>query len=222
MTQTRPYCKTERKKNCHLSKSEQQLNQKQFVTQVEWILSHRIPFDVKVRRIILLVVGYSHLSGCFLFSLKILGGGRDPWMMVLLENKCSFSDGDNNMWWGHTTRTSFCSDGNFVLSSSGDAKMLGTSPRICGNEPSGGTFTNILEIFCWLLIGFCSHCLVVESVLKEEWFNSTDIGAVFMDYEGTLMIHDQPLLLWERNVCGITLSKETRTWLKSLVSMVTC
>ena len=29
------------------------------------------------------------------FCLKILGGGVDLQMMVLLENKCSLNDGDN-------------------------------------------------------------------------------------------------------------------------------
>ena len=69
-------------------------------------------------------------------------------MMVLLENKCSFNDRDNHMWWEHTTRTSCCSDGNFVLSISGDAKTLAQALALAAMSQSCEIFTNILEIFC--------------------------------------------------------------------------
>ena len=37
----------------------------------------------------------SHLSGCLMsFCSKILGGGGDLWIIILLKNECSFSDGD--------------------------------------------------------------------------------------------------------------------------------
>ena len=37
------------------------------------------------------------------FSPKILGGGGDLQIVILLKNECSLSDGDNVRWWGHQT-----------------------------------------------------------------------------------------------------------------------
>ena len=43
----------------------------------------------------LLVARKSHLSGCLMaFCPKILGGGGDLRIIVLLKNECSFSGGD--------------------------------------------------------------------------------------------------------------------------------
>ena len=39
----------------------------------------------------------------FGFCLKILGGGRDLQILVLLEKECSFSGADNVRWWGHSS-----------------------------------------------------------------------------------------------------------------------
>ena len=45
----------------------------------------------------------SHLSGCLMsFCSKILGGGGDLWIIILLKNECSFSGGD--MWGGGGTQ----------------------------------------------------------------------------------------------------------------------
>ena len=37
------------------------------------------------------------------FSPKILGGGGDLQIVILLKNECSLSGGDNVRWWGCQT-----------------------------------------------------------------------------------------------------------------------
>ena len=41
------------------------------------------------------------------FCPKILGGGGDLRIIVLLKNEISLSGGDNVMWWGHSNLTSW-------------------------------------------------------------------------------------------------------------------
>ena len=43
----------------------------------------------------------------FGFGPKILGGGGDLGIVVLIKNECSFSGGDNVRWWGHPNPTSW-------------------------------------------------------------------------------------------------------------------
>ena len=51
----------------------------------------------------LLVASQSHLSGCLMaFGPKILGGGEDLRIIILLKNECSISDGD--VWGGGYTQ----------------------------------------------------------------------------------------------------------------------
>ena len=49
--------------------------------------------------------GLSLLVVAFGFCPKIVGGGGDLQMMVLVKNECSLSGGDNHKWWGHSTPT---------------------------------------------------------------------------------------------------------------------
>ena len=73
------------------------------------------------------MAGNGHLNGCFrLFRPKVLGGGGDLRMMVLLKNECILSCGDTQ------PLLSVKKFELFALSTSGDAKTLNASTFLTG------------------------------------------------------------------------------------------
>ena len=60
-------------------------------------------------------------------------------MMVLFKNECSFSSGDNYMWWEHSNTLQKIE--LYANSGNGDAKTSGASPNANPHyKPSGENF----------------------------------------------------------------------------------
>ena len=94
----------------------------------------------------------------FGFCPKILTGGRDLQMIVLLKNPCSLSGRDNHRWWWHSNPTYYLKKSNFFHSQvAGTQKLWAQALALTPSKPHGKISTTWCFVFC----NFAIPCLTL-------------------------------------------------------------